>query len=118
MDSLDERPRPSGGAGEEPAKVINQNTTMSQTDNQLSPVGCADLFAFAEEYLIPVLRYTADKKAYIFDQESKYYTGQDRDDFDQWANHRAKLAIEKWDAMRKANAAAQTPPDSGTKNHE
>lgn len=56
------------------------------------------LLAFVKEYLIPVMRYTADKKAYIFEQESKYYTGQDRDDFDQWARNRASLAVEKWDA--------------------
>lgn len=58
-----------------------------------------ELIAFAETYLIPVIRYTSNKKAYIMEQESKYYTGQDRDDFDQWANNRAKLAVEKWDAM-------------------
>jgi hypothetical protein len=68
------------------------------------PLTASDLFAFAEEYLVPVIRYTADKKKYIFDQESKYYTGMDKDDFDEWAKSRAKLAVEKWDAILEANA--------------
>ena len=68
------------------------------------PLTTSDLLAFAKEYLVPVIRYTADKKGYIFDQESKYYTGMDKDDFDDWAKSRAKLAVEKWDAILEANA--------------
>lgn len=59
----------------------------------------AEWVAFAENYLLPVLRYTADKKGYIQKQEQAYYTGQDKDDYDRWAQSRAKLAVEQWEAM-------------------
>jgi hypothetical protein len=60
-----------------------------------------------------VIRYTADKKGYIFDQESKYYTGMDKDDFDDWAKSRAKLAVEKWDAILEANAKEHATLSAG-----
>lgn len=58
-----------------------------------------DFFKFAEEFLIPVLKYTANKRAYILEQEFKYPTGMDREDYDGWAQRRAQLAIEKWTAL-------------------
>jgi hypothetical protein len=57
----------------------------------------------AKEYLVPVILYTANKKGYIFEQELKFFTGMDKDDFDNWAKSRARLAVEKWDAIFEAN---------------
>jgi hypothetical protein len=88
----------------------NSNTTETPAKEKASErLTSRDLFAFAEEYLVPVIRYTADKKGYIFNQESKYYTGMDREDFDDWAKARAKMAVEKWDAMREANLKVDEP---------
>lgn len=73
-----------------------------------------DLFAFAEEFLIPVIRYTADKKAYINEQESEDYTAMGQEDYDKWAKSRAKLAIEKWDKISEDHEKAW--PEYSDKN--
>jgi len=76
-------------------------------DESLAGITTPDLLAFAKGYLVPVLRYTADKKGYTFDQES----GMDKDDFEDWAKSRAEMAVEKWDAILEANAIAMASAD-------
>jgi len=52
-----------------------------------------ELIEFIKTYLIPVVKYTANKKEYLQNLEREFYTGQTEEDYNDWAESRAKLAM-------------------------
>jgi len=56
---------------------------------------------------IPLLWYISDKRAYIKRQENLHFTGMDIEDYDRWAESRAKYSLAELDRLDKEGRACK-----------